>query len=385
MSEELGFSRDPHWMEEAEQTVHAIRQGAVDAFVVEELQGHRVYALESADLPYYALVERMQQCAAMLNSRGEIIYCNFSLGELLGVTREDVVGIPLAHFVETADQSSYEKLWAQIGREAVQGQFQLRRCDGELVPVACSLALLSGDQTTAGVLITDLTPQRHQVVLARRLLQVQDEERRRIARDLHDSAGQLLAAVSMNLDKIAVEAAKLSPEAALCVRQNIAMVQEINNEIRTISHLLHPPMLEEAGLPSVLRWLVDGFAQRSNIQTTLEISEDFQRLPPAMELAVFRVIQECLTNVHRHSGSLSCTVKIVRGDDQVRIEIRDRGRGIPNTHLSNLPASSGVGIRGARERIQQLGGTLEIASSPEGTTITATLPVSAPDSNGGRA
>ena len=156
---------------------------------------------------------------------------------------------------------------------------------------------------------------------------------------------------------------------------NTSMIEQINNEIRTISHLLHPPLLDEVGLPSALRWYVDGFTERSKIQTVLNIPEKLDRLPQDMEIAIFRAIQESLTNIHRHSGSPSCTVKIIQDEDRLRVEIVDHGRGIPKERLSTLPSSGGVGLRGMRERLRQLGGSLNIHSNKSGTSVTAILPI----------
>jgi signal transduction histidine kinase len=217
--------------------------------------------------------------------------------------------------------------------------------------------------------------QKQQASLATRIQQTQDEERRRIARELHDSVGQLLVAIGMNIAKVNEEAHKLSPEIAKLVRDNSKMIDEINNEIRTISHLLHPPLLDEVGLPSALRWYIDGFAERSNIRATVDMPANFIRLPRDMEIAIFRVVQESLTNVHRHSQSPTCSVKIAHNDERLRVEIRDAGRGIPKIHRSSLPSSGGVGLRGMQERVRQLGGTLEINSSRSGTVVTVTLPI----------
>ena len=153
------------------------------------------------------------------------------------------------------------------------------------------------------------------------------------------------------------------------------MVRQINNEIRTISHLLHPPLLDEVGLPSALRWYIDGFAERSHIEATLDLPDKLDRFPQEMEIAVFRAVQECLTNVHRHSGSPSCAVSILQDAERLRVEIKDAGRGIAKNRISNLSASGGVGLRGMQERIRQLGGTLEIDSTHAGTTVRATLPI----------
>lgn len=362
-------------VDEAEETVRAICDGSVDAFVVQDGAGHRVYTLEGADLPYNVLVERMQQGAAILDVYGNIIYCNLSLAHLMGVDHDSLIGVPLQRFLNSDDQVLFQTLW----RETVEGprdaEMSVRRADGTQVSTNFSFRLLTHDKSSTGVLITDLTGQKQQAELTANIQRMQDEERRRIARDLHDSVGQLLAALSMNIARVTGESHKLSPDVAKLVTENASLVNQITNEIRTTSHLLHPPLLDEVGLPSALRWYTDGFGQRSNIQTTLDIPQQFQRLSPEMEIAIFRMVQECLTNIHRHSGSSSCSIKIVRDADRLRVEVKDSGRGIPKSKQLTLVSSGGVGLRGMQERIRQLGGTLEIKSSPNGTVIAATLPV----------
>jgi len=154
------------------------------------------------------------------------------------------------------------------------------------------------------------------------------------------------------------------------------MVDEITNQIRTISHLLHPPLLDEMGLPLPLRWYVDGFVERSKIRATVDVPENFERLTPETEIAIFRAVQECLANVHRHSGSTSCSVKLTRNDHQLELQVKDGGSGIPKDKLPNVMSSGGVGLRGMRERIRRLGGSIAIDSSESGTTVTLTLPIS---------
>jgi PAS domain S-box-containing protein len=362
-------------VDEAEETVRAICDGSVDAFVVQDGAGHRVYTLEGADLPYNVLVERMQQGAAILDAYGNIIYCNLSLAQLVGVDHESLIGIPLQRLLNSDDQVLFQKLWRETLVGPRDAEMSVRRADGTQVSTNFSFRLLTQDKSSTGVLITDLTGQKQQAELTANIQRMQDEERRRIARDLHDSVGQLLAALSMNIARVTGESHKLSPDVAKLVTENASLVNQITNEIRTTSHLLHPPLLDEVGLPSALRWYTDGFAQRSNIQTTLDIPQQFQRLSPEMEIAIFRMVQECLTNIHRHSGSPSCSIKIVRDADRLRIEVKDSGRGIPKSKQLTLVSSGGVGLRGMQERIRQLGGTLEIKSSPNGTVIAATLPV----------
>ena len=213
--------------------------------------------------------------------------------------------------------------------------------------------------------------------LSGHLLQIQDEERRRLARELHDSAGQLLAAISMNISKVAREKEKLSTGAGRSVEEAADLVQQALVEIRTMSHLLHPPLLEEVGLESALRGFIEGFAQRSKIDVNLVVKPGFERLSPDLEITIFRVIQECLTNVHRHSGSPKAEVRLTRRHGCIHLEVSDEGKGIPLDKLDlNSPATLGVGFRGMRERIRQLGGTLQVHSTGKGTIVEATLPIS---------
>jgi PAS domain S-box-containing protein len=367
--------------EEAEEMLLAIRQGAVDAFVVENPDGDRVYTLEGADLPYSVLVERMQQGAAMLNAQCEIVYCNPSLADLIRVPRAALVGLPLQNYLDEADHKSCEELVQSARFGPTEGEMRLRRSDGTLIHASLSFQVLSRDTSTIGVLVTDLTAQKYHADLTARLQRMQDDERRRIARELHDSVGQLLVAVAMNIDRVKQESDRLSPETARLVQDNSFMIDQVSKEIRTISHLLHPPILDIAGLDSALRWYADGFAERSRIKVDVQIPEDFPRLRSDMEIAIFRMVQECLGNIRRHSGSESCAVTVRSSREQVLVEVRDAGCGIPESKLSTFPVSAGVGLRGLHERMQQLGGTLEIESNQAGTTVTAILPFAAEDAD----
>jgi signal transduction histidine kinase len=214
--------------------------------------------------------------------------------------------------------------------------------------------------------------------LTARLLQLQDEERRRIARELHDSAGQSLMALGMNLSNLGTEIERLA-KSAKTVSDSVVLVNDMSRDIRTISYLLHPPLLDEAGLASALRWYIQGFTERSGIKVDLELPEDFERLPQDMETAIFRLVQECLTNIHRHSESPTASIGLIRSNGDVRIAVQDHGKGIPaHKRLELLSAGTpGVGIRGMRERLRQLGGTLEINSdgNGSGTLVAVRLPV----------
>ena len=220
--------------------------------------------------------------------------------------------------------------------------------------------------------------------LSGRLLRAQDEERRRIARDLHDSSGQILAAVQMNLAPLQEQARNINADFASGIRQSLELVEQLSKELRTVSYLLHPPLLDEAGLPSALRWYVEGFAQRSKIDVQLEVAPDLGRLSGDMEMTVFRIVQECLTNIHRHSSGKKANIRMLRSDEEICLEIQDNGQGM---HISNngdssgRPLRAGVGIQGMRERVNQLGGRFEIKSGETGTVVTARFPLSLPVSS----
>jgi signal transduction histidine kinase len=209
--------------------------------------------------------------------------------------------------------------------------------------------------------------------LTGRLLRLQDEERRRLARELHDSTGQMLTAMKMILSRLNAEGKGTQSDSL--VGQAIAINDDMSKQLRTMSYLLHPPLLDEIGLSSALHWYTEGFSQRSDINVDLEISPDFGRLPTDMEIALFRVVQECLTNVHRHSASPTAKIRLVRLADSVRLEITDSGHGISPDRLHAGAVVPGIGIMGIEERVRQFGGDFSVNSSPKGTTVVATLPV----------
>jgi PAS domain S-box-containing protein len=221
--------------------------------------------------------------------------------------------------------------------------------------------------------------------LSNRLLKSQDDERRRVARELHDGVGQLFAAIGMNLSTLDKEKSKLSPEACRSLSDNYTLIEQAMQEIRTISHLLHPPLLDEIGLESAIREYVEGFAKRSTIAVDMQLAPGFsQGLPRDFALPLFRVVQESLTNIHRHSGSKTALVGIHRSSAELTLEIKDEGKGI-SLELQGKVAfgeGSGVGLRGMRERVRQLGGRLDVDSDQNGTRIRVVLPVgnwTAPD------
>jgi PAS domain S-box-containing protein len=212
-------------------------------------------------------------------------------------------------------------------------------------------------------------------LLSVRLMSAQDDERRRIARELHDSAGQYLAAVCMALEAVKNEAKDLPAPLTQRLGQASDVTKACTNEIRTMSHLLHPPLLEELGLASAIRFYVEGFAARSGIQVLVEMPEEHSRLGDDIEIVLFRVLQESLTNIHPHSGSKAATIHVGADSHQAWIEIRDEGKGKDDGN----PASfrPGIGIMGMRERVKYLGGVLEITFDHSGTRVKAVIPLGA--------
>ena len=348
---------------------------------------------------------------AFLSLDGTVIDANRAAIEGAGFTRDQIVGrkfwecwwAPLPHETEIAKRSVAKAAAGESVREECQYCFAdgtIRFADRTLTPirgdrrdvamiVATGLDITEArelrgqletrvEERTAELLQTEASLRK----VTGRLLQAQDEERRRIARELHDSAGQLLVALSMNLVPLEPKILQINSELGKKLTDSIYLVDELSRQLRTMSHLLHPPLLDEAGLASALAWYVDGFAERSKIKVDFNFDPAVGRLPAEMETAIFRLVQESLTNVHRHSGSSSADIRINRDGKSVVVEVRDQGKGIPRVpmHASAL-SRPGVGIQGMHERVRQIGGQLEIQSDGAGTTVRASFsPPSVPSS-----
>ena len=217
--------------------------------------------------------------------------------------------------------------------------------------------------------------------LTGRLLNLQDEERRRIARELHDNTGQALAALAINLGTVANDLERLV-NTIHTVKDSASLVKQMSDDIRTTSYLLHPPLLDAMGLVPALEWYVQGFAKRSRIEVEFDCAQKLGRFSKEVEIAAFRVVQECLTNIHRHSGSPTAAVEITYADSHLQVDVSDEGKGIPLDEQQRMESGGtiGVGIRGMRERIRQLGGSLNVTSSGagKGTQVVVRLPAAEP-------
>jgi signal transduction histidine kinase len=213
-------------------------------------------------------------------------------------------------------------------------------------------------------------------VLSGRILELQDVERRKIARELHDSVGQFLAGLKLNLSRLQRREVEPSQQNRSLLTESIELTERAITEVRTISHLLHPPLLDELGFHSAARWYAEGFAKRSGIQVELNMEEIVTRMPREVELALFRVLQESLTNVHRHANASRVDIEVKCVRDEALLAVRDNGKGISRTVLENFRArhAGGIGLAGMRERLAELGGRLELESGPNGTQVRAILP-----------
>lgn len=294
--------------------------------------------------------------------------------QVIGKRIEEVVPSPFHSFVQNKLQEAIRDNTTVIWTESAILLPDKHEGEVAVTPIADETGRII---QLAGV-IRDVNWRRHEEEEGRELschlIQLQDEERRRIGRELHDSTAQELAAVGMNIGLVLqrTEGKDVTNDAMLS--DSLAIVEQCNRDIRTLAYLLHPPLLEDAGLAAASHEYVNGFAQRSGIQVTIDVSPDLGRLPTLTEQALFRVLQESLGNVHRHSGSRTAVIRIWRENERVILEIKDQGHGLPIDMMSGADgriSKVGVGIAGMRERLRQLGGQFTIESNAQGTTVRA--------------
>jgi PAS domain S-box-containing protein len=326
--------------------------------------------------------------AIFVRSKGDkITYWNRGATRLYGWQENEVLGkspheVLHTEFPVPVTEVLYSK------SDSWEGELRHRKRDGSQLIVASRWTTLRdahGEISGWLEINTDITSRKRAEDAARRLggrmLQLQDAERRKFARDLHDGLGQYLASIKIFLDS-AMSAGVTPQEQREMLAESVSIVERCLAETRTVSHLLHPPLLDEAGLASAIQWYAEGFSERSGISLELDLPPDLGRLSSEVEITLFRVLQEGLTNIHRHSHSSEARVKIAIQDGSIRMQIGDSGRGIPQELLREwreMRAPLGVGMAGMLERARDLGGSFDVQSAASGTTLTIAIPLSESD------
>ncbi len=337
--------------------------------------------LDSARLQYRSVVEDQTEVICRFSSSLVITFANRVFERLF--RREPATGLPLRDVLPVATHETLSGRFASLtpDREVDTFLLQITGSEGASIWFRNTLRASfsgSGIPISGQWVAADITPQvlaqqrlqeseRQLRSLSTRLLRLQDDERRRIARELHDSTAQSLSALEMNMSLLEPAMGDVAMQRIVAETRQIA--RDCCLELRNISYLLHPPLLDEVGLPFAIEWFADGFQKRSAIHVSLALDQGFPRLESEVETTLFRIVQEGMTNIYRHSGADRAWVTLSFREGQITLEIRDNGRGL----ASSDPSAGGVGFAGMRERLAQLGGKLEVRSSPYGVCVMVTL------------
>jgi PAS domain S-box-containing protein len=380
----------------AEETLRALQSGEVDALMVSGSHGPKVVALKGGEPSYRLLVEAMSEGAATIARDGTVLYCNGRLAELIHWPRGRVIGSLLQSLVVQAERDTLQILLATAQKKIVKGEFTLRG-KGRLVPVYLSLNRLRGyEGHVLGMVITDLSEQKskqaadieqaeaiHRLLLER-TFSAQEEERRRIARELHDEAGQLLTSLLVGLRTLE-DSARIANVKAQGHRLRKITVQAME-EIGRLARGLHPSVLEDHGLDVALSRYLAEFAKTHKIAARLTLDGlDSSNLPPADQVRLYRILQEVLTNVARHSKAKRVSIVFARSATLLQVTVADDGRGFDAKAVA--ASSRRLGIQSMRERAAMMGGTVAFASQTKGTKVLVQIPLHDRDdqsSGGGR-
>ena len=356
------------------------------SFPAESKGPHR----KSLDGTFALLMESLSVGVAVATRNGDLLYTNSRFLETFGQPpRKNWSGSNLKSFVAAASWRSLEQAMSQGALETMEGEIivpssdydlrTIRVCFSPFLDTPAAIKITATDITDLVKAQTALKASKDSMnSLSARVLQLQDEERRRLARDLHDTVGQEIVVVLMTLDTIARMWDKPDPNARENLLEAVDWLRKVESEIRTFSYLLHPPLLDDMGLASALSWYMEGFSKRSGISVQLSVPDNLPRLPLQAETALFRVTQESLSNVIRHSKSKQAWVQVALEPHCLKLSIRDEGRGFDQAaHARSTP--SGVGIEGMRGRLRSLGGSLDVRSGTDGTEVMASVPLSVGD------
>ena len=344
-------------------------------------------AIRESEGRFRTIFENAAIGIALVDEHGHPVESNGAMQKMLGYTKFELADMTFTEYTHPDNAQAGRDLFRNLvegKRDHYQIEKRFLRKDGQVVWGQLHVSIVrnqKGEFKYVVGMVEDISEHKQTAEALRqlsgRLLRLQDQERRRIARELHDSTAQRLAALAMNLSGVMKSAENLSPRARTCLSESLELAEECSRETRTLAYLLHPPLLDEVGLGSALRWFVDGYTQRTGIDVDLETPPELARLPEDIELALYRVVQEGLTNIHLHSGSKKAHVCLKCRADQAVLTVADEGRGLPPGLLERGGrggATLGVGISGKLERIRHLGGQFEIDTGSKGTTLRAIVP-----------
>jgi PAS domain S-box-containing protein len=369
----------------AEETLRAIQSGEVDALMVSGRRGEQVVSLKGGEPAYRMLVEAMSEGAATLSRNGDLLYCNRRFAELVRRPHEKMIGLSVQSLVAKTERDRFAAFLAEGHKAVVKGEFNLRYRDGGLLPVHLSLNRFPGFKGHAlGMVITDLSEQKHQQaaeikqaeatrrLLLEHMLSAQEDERRRIARELHDEAGQLLTSLLVGLRTLE-HARDLVDVKAQGNRLRKITAQTLD-EVGRLARGLHPTVLDDHGLGVALRRYVAEYVKTHHIAVNLKLNEfDSRDLPSAVQIGLYRIVQEALTNVARHSRAKTVSIKFVRSATALEVSVVDDGCGFDAKAVA--VSSHRLGIQSMRERAAMLGGAVSFASRRRGTKVLVRVPL----------
>jgi len=377
-------------LKSAEDTLRAIQSGEVDALMVSGRRGDQVVTLKGGEPAYRMLVEAMSEGAATLSRDGAVLYSNGRVAELIGSTTGRAIGVLFQSLVAETERGRFETLLSDARKAVVKGEFCLRHTNGSLIPAYLSLNRLRGFKGQAlGIVITDLSEQKRKQaeeikqaeamrrLLLERTLSAQEEERRRIARELHDEAGQLLTALLVGLRTLE-DARELAQVKVQGQRLREIAAQAID-EVGRLARGLHPTVLDDHGLGVALSRYAEEYTKTHKIAVNLTLNElDSGNLPSGVQMALYRILQEALTNVARHSGAKAVNIRFARVPTSVEVAVIDDGCGFDAGAVS--VSSRRLGIQSMRERAAMLGGSVSFVPQRKGTKILVQVPLADRDS-----
>ena len=337
--------------------------------------------IEESQRRLQALFDTAVDAIIMIDASGRYIDANPAATLLTGYTREELLQMKVGDLAQPDKRDEVMEIWNSLAADRLitGGEFQILRKDGGTRDVEFRMVvnMLTGLHCSHMHDVTDRNEaERSLRQLSGRLLRLQDEERRRIARELHDTTAQNLAAIRVNLSRIYKSPATAEIAIRESVEESLSLTDRSISEVRTLSYLLHPPLIDEVGLIPSLRWFTRGFQERSGITVTLGAPAELDRLAVDVETALFRIVQEALTNIQRHSGSTVAHIRLEKEANQIRLEIEDEGRGLPeDLREKSALTAAGVGMAAIQQRVRELGGQLQIQSHERGTSIVVTMPI----------